>query len=143
MNLKQNKPLLSLPSDHPARMFLAAFIDCRASCVGCEIDSPDCNPIEQVWFSQIERKECRFSEFAYKYLSFDIVLDGWLTGAHEMTESELAHLDMLPHLGALLAECKAAAEKSGNEEILPLLSKVGHLLDLWEKSILLRHRNRH
>ena len=142
MKLKKNYPLLSLPSDHPARRFLAEFTDCRMLCVGREIGGPDSRPIEQVWFSEIEDKECSFSEFAYKYLSFDVVLDGWLTNATEMTASERDVLEKLPHVRGLLAECKIAANKAGNEEILLLTAKVEHLFDLWEQSIRLRLSNR-
>ena len=131
----QNKILFSLPSDHPARRFLEEFIDCRELCVAREVGMPDNPPIEQAWDSQIEGRRYAFSSFAYKYLAFDVVLDGWLTNAPDMTDSERDVLDMLPKVRSLLGECHAAAIKERNVAILPLLEKVKNLLDLWEQCI--------
>jgi len=51
-----------------------------------------------------------YSGFAYMYLSFDIVLDGWLTHAAQRTPDEQYWLDQFPRWRELLGECKSAAE---------------------------------
>jgi hypothetical protein len=132
---KHNKAIFALPAEHPARRFLEQFIDCRDHCVAREIGTPDNPPIEQTWDSQVEGRRYAFSSFAYKYLAFDVVLDGWLTSAPGMTDTERDILEMLPTVRSLLAECHNAATKEGNIAILPLLGKVKIILDLGEKCI--------
>jgi len=78
---------------------------------------------------------------AYKYLSFDVELDGWLTDAPELTESERRYLSWLPVLRTLLAECEAQARVDGNQAILPLISRTRGLLDRWETCIVSRLGN--
>jgi hypothetical protein len=133
-----NRPLFELPPTHPARKFLDAFIGCRTICVGRELPSADGTPIEQEWISRIDGNEWRFSKFAYTFLSFDIQLDGWLTGAPKRTESEIEMLRALPMMRALIAECRSAAEETRNDTIMPLVDQVHILLQLWEECILSR-----
>jgi hypothetical protein len=135
---KLNRPLFSLPDTHPARKFLEEFIACREFCVGKEIGTPSSPPVDQDWFSELEQKKWTLSAFAYSFLSFDVELDGWLSSAPQMTQSEIAALGTLPTLKILLSECERQAKLDENIAVLPLLARLNYLFDLWEKCILSR-----
>ena len=130
-----NREILNLPESHPAHRFLRAFIECRDSCVGREAS---CDPVDQEWFSDTDGLVWSYSDFAYRYLAFDIVLDGWLTHAARRTPNEQHWLDQLPRWRQLLHECKIAAEGDKNDRILPIISKVLRVLALWEQCIVER-----
>lgn len=132
---KNDSVLFTLPDDHPAKRFLNAFVECRQDCVGREIGLPGSSlpAIDQEWFSETDQRKWRFSEFAYSFLSFDVVLDGWLTNASELTDSERAILEKLPYLRRLLQECNTAAVHSGNSAVVSCVGRVLEVLHLWEE----------
>jgi hypothetical protein len=132
---KLNEQLMTLELDHPVRRFLDSFVDCRLHCVGRECGLEDGNEIDQKWFSIIDNRPWRFSEFAYSVLSFDVVLDGWIQHCEEYTESEIAVINNMPRLRALMTECASAATVEKNESVLILVEKVRRLLELWETCI--------
>jgi hypothetical protein len=135
---KKNRRLFLMPFTHPARRFLEEFLACLDECVGREIGTPDNAPLDQAWHSEVDGKRWTFSSFAYTFLAFDIELDGWLTDAPQLTESERNVITHLPYLRTLLLECEAAAHRERNDAMLPLIDRVQHLLDLWEDCILSR-----
>lgn len=130
-----NQEIFSLPDSHPARRFLQAFMECRRDCVGKEASD---YPIDQEWFSDTDRKSWSYSDFAYKFLSFDIVLDGWLTSSPQRTADEERWSAELPRWRALLNECNNAAECEENYAILPVIAQVLKMFELWEQCILER-----
>jgi hypothetical protein len=130
--IKINKPLFKLPKSHPAIQFLEAFIDCRQNCIGKEIQD---DTLDYKWYSQSENREILYSSFAYQYLAFDIILDGWLTNAPTITPDEQHWLNQLPHWRELMNECKIAAIKENKIKFLEMQSQVINLFDLWEKCI--------
>lgn len=132
-----NREVLQWPKTHPARRFLEAFIACRRECVGREIviEGSGRKPIDQAWVSATDGATWAFSKFAYTFLSFDLVLDGWLSRARTLTPSETAALRQIPLLRRLMHECKEAALKSGNTDVLALTDRVIEVLDLWEQCI--------
>ncbi|HVX61741.1 MAG TPA: hypothetical protein VHC19_14095 [Pirellulales bacterium] len=132
---KLNRKILKFPESHIARRFLDAFIGCRRDCVGIEACD---DPIDQTWFSAIEAKQWSYAAFAYKFLSFDIELDGWQSDAPEQTESERFFLAQLPRMRELLRECEMAAAADDNRPLMPVIAKVRRMLDLWEQCILER-----
>lgn len=135
---KLNQKIFSWPDSHPARRFLEAFIACRCECVGREIEYDDRRQIaitDQQWISSVDGRLCRFSSFAYESLAFDIVLDGCLSDAPAMTESEANDLRELPRLKKLMLECKDAALRDQNHEVLAMTECVVAMLDLWENCI--------
>ncbi|MCC9608920.1 hypothetical protein LOC68_07840 [Blastopirellula sp. JC732] len=132
---KLNHQIFELPSNHPARAFLEEFIECRTECVGREIALSGDTPVDQEWFSRIDGKHWLFSNLMYKYISFDIQLDGWLTGAPTLTDSERYDLEMIPVVRGLLLECREEAIRHKNDSVLELISRVEHLLWLWENCI--------
>lgn len=134
---KLNKPILEFPADHPARRFLEAFVECRKTCVGREIDG-----VDQQWFSQAERRARRFSSFAYEWLSFDVELDGWLKNAAARTESEAAALEAIPRMERLVAECKSAAAVDNNSQVVALCDQVLLMARLWAECIHFRLKSR-
>jgi hypothetical protein len=136
-----NRPIFDLPESHPARMFLEEFIECRQECLGREIGSPQREPVDQDWMSQRDGRPWSFSEFAYRNLAYDIELDGWLTSAPQLTDSERADLESLSNARPLLAECLSAATRDGNAAVSALVEKVLHLFDLWENCIRYRMAN--
>lgn len=130
-----NRSLFELPSHHPARVFLEAFIECRESCVGLELPAPVGCDLDQQWWSDKEGKSCKFSSFAYSYLSVDIELDGWLSGSAHQTESEISMLARIRHMHSLMAECRRAAIANDNDEIVQAVDEVQGMLDLWKECI--------
>jgi hypothetical protein len=125
-----NKPIFDFLPDHPARRFLEAFVLCRTSFVGRELDG-----VDQEWFSKLDERVHTFSSFAYEWLSFDIELDGWLLEAPEITDSERRALERIPWMKNLMAECKAAALVDKNLEIAAMCDHVLHMLELWAECI--------
>jgi hypothetical protein len=128
-----NRPVFELDDAHPAKQFLTAFIECRSNCVGRELDPPGQTPIDQEWQSATDGKTWTFSAFAYRYLSVDIVVDGFLTNAPRWTPSELGAIERLPQYRALMSECAQAAQQSGNTDCLELVDEVVGMLKLWDE----------
>jgi hypothetical protein len=126
-----NRPLFDLSDEHPARRFLEAFVECRKCCIGLELDWPDRKGIDQQWHSEVDRQDWKYSSFAYRFLAFDIRLDGWLENSPELTQDEKSDLERLPYLHALIRECRAAAVKDHNIEMVLAASEVEEVLDLW------------
>lgn len=132
---KDNRELLKFPKSHIACRFMRAFIECLQDCVGIEASD---DPIDQTWFSVLDAKEWSYSAFAYTYLAFIVILDGWKSNSPEMTESERFHLARLPRLRELLRECEMEATADDNRRLMPVIAKVQRMLDLWEQCILER-----
>jgi hypothetical protein len=132
-----NRPLFDLPTTHPARRFLEAFIACRSNCVGREIAyrGREHEAIDQTWTSATDARTWRFSHFAYKFISFEIELDGWLSNSPTPTQYENNTLQELPRLRSLMEECREACVVAGNDAVLALTNQVIDLLDLWEECI--------
>jgi hypothetical protein len=131
MHVKRlNRPLFDLSLEHPARRFLESFIACHKHCVGAELRG-----VDQLWFSQAESRQMFFSGFVYAYLSFDIVLDGWLNNAPELTESERCYLDGIGQLEILVHECLDEATKDRNAEIIEMCHEVSKMLVNWRDCI--------
>lgn len=133
----ENKPLLKLPALHPARVALNAHLEARIECVGREIPWPGMaeEPIEQRWFSQIDQRNWTFSGFAYSFISFSLILDGWLSKSTNPDPCENAFLSEVSRLRGLLAECEQAAREAGNRRVIPLIEKARRFFDAYEESI--------
>lgn len=127
-----NRPVLALDDMHPAKKFLCAFIECRWNCVGRELGQYEA-PIDQEWTSTTDGKRGTFSGFAYRILSFDIELDGFLQSVPHLTASEQQDKEQLPNLRLLMNECADAARQRGNGEILELTDEVLEMFGLWEE----------
>ncbi len=128
-----NKPIFELDDSHPAKQFLQAFIDCLGNCVGRELGLDGETSIDHAWISSTDGRVWRFSGFAYAFLSFDIVLDGFLENAPYLTSSETWAAERLPLLRTMMNECAQAARQGGNNEILELTDEVQQMLSLWEE----------
>jgi hypothetical protein len=74
----------------------------------------------------------------YGFVSFAIILDGWLDDAPKVTPLELAHDQKFQHLRRLLAECEVAAKGDGNKAVLIMIEQVYGMLDLWDAQLLAR-----
>jgi hypothetical protein len=135
---RMNRRVLALDNAHPARRFLIAFIDCRENCVGRHHGFDGRLPVDQAWKSASDGKTWTFSEFAYKFLSFDIELDGFLQNAPYPTESETDAVRELPRLKSLMDECARAARHDGNHEILELTEQVLEMFSLYHEYLAFR-----
>jgi hypothetical protein len=129
----KNRAVLTLHDSHPARRFVEAFIDCRMSCAGRELDLGGEPPIDQEWMSEADCRAWTFSGFVYAFICFDIELDGFLQNAQALTPSEVSASEELPKLRAMMHECAEAARRSGNTAILELTDLVLEMFGLWEK----------
>lgn len=125
-----NKPIFQFAPDHPARQFLEAFVECRRTCVGRELDG-----VDQEWVSGVDGGTHRFSSFAYEWLSFDIELDGWLQQAPGITESEKRMLEAIPRIERFATECKAVAVADNNLEVIAMCDQVFRTTKLWTECI--------
>src|SRR5690606_21315736 len=85
---RRNAPLFKLPLEHPARKFLQTFIECVGTYAGAELPPPYGRDVDQRWWSPTENRFLTFSGFVYEHLCFTVVLDGWLTAAPQLTDSE-------------------------------------------------------
>ena len=130
-----NRDILNLPESHPAHRFLRAFLECHRDCVGIEASN---EPVDQKWYSERDAREWLYSDFAYQYLAFEIVLDGWLTHATQRTANEKYWLAQIPRWRDLMVECRAAAEANSNVALFPVIAQVLRMLALWEDCILKR-----
>jgi hypothetical protein len=133
-----NRPILALYDSHPAKRFLFAFVECLETCAGRELDLAGQVPIDQAWRSAADGRVWTFSGFVYAFLCFDIELDGFLTNAASLTESETFARQQMPLLRSMMAECAQAARESGNSEILELTGQVLQMLNLWEQYLSFR-----
>ena len=132
--------LRQLPADHPAVRALQIHAEACDVCVGKDIDWAHLGTlgIDQTWFSDVDHREHRFSDFAYRYISYDLFLDGWVESAPEATEAELGLLKRMPKLRTLLEECEREARADDNAAILPLVAKAREFVDAVEHAILFR-----
>src|ERR1700682_2656530 len=119
-----NRPVFELSAQHPARRFLHSFIERKAVCVGRHLEFEDQVPIDLEWRSVSDGRLWTFSDFAYSYLSRDVVLDGLLEEKPYPTESEAEVLALLPLLRSMMNECRQTAERSSHSEILALTEQV-------------------
>jgi len=129
----KNRAVLALDDSHPAKQFVDAFIDCRMSCAGRELDLGGQVPIDQEWTSASDGRVWTFSGFVYAFICFDIELDGFLQSAPSLTPSEVGAVRKLPVLRSMMNECAEAARQGGNSEILELTNQVLEMLGLWEE----------
>lgn len=134
----KNRAVLTLDDSHPAKRFVEAFIDCRMSCAGRELDLGGQVPIDQAWTSATDGRVWTFSGFVYAFICFDIELDGFLQSAPNLTPSERAAARELPRLRSMMNECTEAARQSGNREILERTDHVLEMLGLWEEYLRFR-----
>jgi len=136
----ENLPLLELPETHPALQALVIQARSRDICVGKEIDWPDATEeaIDQEWYSLIDKRKWNFSGFAYCFISFDLILGGWLSAQDNLQPFEQDFLCELPRLRGLLSECKVAANADGNDRVAPMVAQAFKFLDAYEQSIIAR-----
>ena len=139
-----NYPLLDRYGEkHPAVRALQLHGEACDFCVGKEIYWPQFKnePVDQLWFSATRHKEQSFSAFAYEFLSYDLVLDGWLDLPPQPTASETTFLVKgLPLMRRLLNECQEAASVDGNTRILPLIQKAVEFVNTYEDALIVRFR---
>jgi hypothetical protein len=106
-----NYPLLKkLRPDQPAARALQVQAEARDVCVGKEIEWPQLGnrAIDQEWYSTIDQRTWQFSGFAYCFISFALVLDGWFNEPHDqLGPFEADFLHELPRLRELLDECES------------------------------------
>jgi hypothetical protein len=136
----KNRAVLTLDDSHPAKRFVEAFIDCRMSCAGRELDLGGQVPIDQAWTSASDGRVWTFSGFIYAFICFDIELDGFLHDVPYLTPSEIAAARELPRLRSMMNECAEAGRQSGNSEILELTDQVLEMLSLWEQYLSFREK---
>ncbi len=142
--LRANYPIVEKYSAaHIAVRTLRVHAEMRKVCVGRELrwsDRPN-HVIEQEWFSRTRLKKQWFSSFAYEFLTYELLLDGWLTMPSQPTQFETLHLEKKhPLMRALMDECKKAATAEGNTDVLPLIAKVHEFLDLYEEATMCRFK---
>jgi hypothetical protein len=135
-----NRPLFELPPTHPAVRALIAHADCRERCVGKEIPwlGKEAEAFDQEWYSEIEVRTLSFSSFAYEFISYDLVLDGWIERKPGLSADEKCILESLPKLRGLMDECEVAAGACQNSRVLDGVAIVRHWLDALENAIVYR-----
>jgi hypothetical protein len=136
---RKNYPLLELGDDHPAIAALVAHGECRRFCGGREIRMPGGPPAaDQSWHSEIDGRDWKFSTLFYTFISFDLVLDEWMSHPPSITPQEIAWQEGIPKMRTYWNECEAAARQDRNEPVLEMLQSVKTLLDAWERAIAAR-----
>ncbi len=134
-----NLPILDkYGKGHPATRALTLHAEACDLCVGKEIEWPDQGnrAIDQSWFSKVRLKNQAFSSFAYEFISYDLILDGWLAMPSEPTKAELKHLEHDDGLiRSLLQECEFAGNECNNALILPLISTARDFVNAYTDAI--------
>ncbi len=132
--------LAKYESSHPAVRALEAHAEACEACLGKEIHWPGKeSAVDHKWFSRTRLKEQSFSALAYEFISYDLILDGWLEMRPEPTEWEYNYLtEDEPLLRALLDECEETAADDNNTKILPLIEKARNYMDTFKDAILYR-----
>lgn len=130
-----NREIFSFPAEHPARRFLDAFSSFRRAYIGFELDQQGQAARDQCWTSELDRKEWRLSQFLYRFLSFDVELDGWVKGTDHYTDSEASLLEHLPAMRLLLNECRVSAQRDRNTVAIDVVEETERILGLWEDCI--------
>ncbi len=135
-----NRPLFDLAPTHPAAYALISHANCREQCVGHEIAWPgkESEAFDQEWYSDIEKRVLRFSTFAYEFISYDLVLDGWIERSPGLTESESRILEDAPRLRTLMDECERAARTDENPQVLQRIPIVREWIAALENAVLYR-----
>ncbi len=140
-----NYPLLNrYGPDHPAVRVLQVHAEACDVCVAKEIQwaGSEESPVDQSWFSARRCRQESFSAFAYEFLSYDLVLDGWLEMAPEPTESEIGFLvEDQPLMQILLDECEEAANSDGNSKMLPLIAKAREFVRAYDDALVRRFKD--
>lgn len=120
--------------------FVHHYTRCREQRVGYEIAWPgkESEAFDQEWYSEIDGRVLRFSAFAYQYISYDLVLDGWIERSPTLTGSESRILEHAARLRALMDECERAAKKDENHQVLQRVPIVREWIDALESAVLHR-----
>jgi hypothetical protein len=128
----KNNPLHALPDSHPAKVLLLAHAECRQTCFGREIAfrGYEEEAFDQEWQSVLLGRRFDFSAYAYICISFDLILEEWLTHPPYATKGKMI-VAAMPFHHRLLDECEQAATSQGNVRILELLPQVREWLDLY------------
>lgn len=128
----RNNPLRELSDSHPAKLTVIAHAECRRDCVGHEIEWPERQheAFDQEWQSHLLGRPFWFSWYAYGFLSFDLVLEEWITHPPHATESEKQTVAAAPFLETLLGECEQAASEAGNIRVLERLPQIRRFNEL-------------
>lgn len=128
----RNNPLRELPDSHPAKLAVIAHAECCRDCVGREIEWPgrEREAFDQSWQSRLLDQRFAFSSYAYVFLSFDLILEEWITHPPQATESEKQTVAAAPFLEALLCECQQAASEAGNVRVLERLPQIRRFNEL-------------
>jgi hypothetical protein len=134
---RKNDPLSELPDSHPAKLLLFAHGQCRRDCIGREIEyrGHEHEAFDQEWQSQHFGRRFQFSNFAYAFISYDLILEEWLSHPLEVTENEKWMVARIQCLGSLLDECEEAAKHDGNTRILVAISQIRKLNELHIRAI--------
>jgi hypothetical protein len=128
----KNAPLRDLSPDHPIVVALCKHAEACVKCVGKEIGWPDqgSEPIDQAWESSLDGRTWKFSSFAYLYIGYDLIADGWIESSPILTDAELTFLsETYPRMIHLLGECEVAALNCSNVAILPLIDSARDFAD--------------
>lgn len=110
-------------ADHPAKEMFVRHDLCRKNCAGREIAWPNQTPVEQEWFSTTEKRSFSFSSLIYSFICFSPDYRGWKEDAppESLRDVDRGAIEQLRRIIAIINECKAAATKDKNHEILNLL----------------------
>ena len=133
----RNNPLRELPDSHSAKLALIAHAECRRDCVGRKIEWPErgCEAFDQAWHSRLIGRRFSFSSYAYCFLSFDLILEEWITHPTAVTESEKRVVAAIRLQETLLDECERAARNEGNTRVLERVPQVRRFNELRLRAI--------
>jgi len=92
--------------------------------VGHEIEWPGQEAFEQQWQSRLIGRKFSFSTYAYCFLSFDLILEEWISRPPRVTEHERRLVAAIPLQETLLDECELAAKEQANDLVLNRLPQI-------------------
>ncbi len=124
-------------TDHPARKYLVTFYETRGEVCGRDIDWPNHPRIEQEWESKLLKRPFSFSLFAYIFLGYSLTVEEWFDVCYARSVSicEEKRVAQFAMQQELIEECRHAAERDNNAEILRFLQLSQALLKLGIQAI--------
>ena len=134
-----NKPILALPDNHPAKRFLLNHAEFCSQWIGFEISYPDKEEFpDLVWHSKSQNKSVCLSDILYKYISFTPVLSDWVLNPKTQTESEKTYLVTIAVISTLINEAQSCCPGQIQPFHNSLIRSLLRLLNNWESSITAR-----
>ena len=131
-----NKPILSYPDTHPAKLFLLAHQGFNRKWVGFEIGYSNGPSLpDLMWNSILTDRIQRLSGLLYKYVSYTPVLHQWLNPTSTLSDLEQQNLNTIDLVSELINEAERMCADQIQAFHKEMFKDLRELLQVWNHSI--------